>query len=46
MVIELIGGNFWFRSFIRDDDIDDAYLTRLVDTVVAGVTRAEDFVSR
>ncbi|ALG84508.1 TetR/AcrR family transcriptional regulator C-terminal ligand-binding domain-containing protein [Gordonia phthalatica] len=37
MVIDLIGGNLWFRTLVRDDAVDDDYLARLVDSVVAGV---------
>ena len=37
MVIDLIGGNLWFRTLVRDGAVDDDYLAGLVDTVVAGV---------
>ncbi len=38
MVIDLIAGNIWFHALVRDLTVDDAYVKRLVDVVVAGVT--------
>jgi len=36
LVMDLIGGNLWFRTLIRAKPVDDAYCTRLVDAVLGG----------
>ncbi|WP_406639463.1 TetR/AcrR family transcriptional regulator [Amycolatopsis sp. WGS_07] len=39
LVMDLLGGNLWFHTLIRAKSADDAYLERLVDTVLTGVAR-------
>lgn len=40
MIMDLIGGNLWFHALIRAHPVDDAYVERLVDTVLAGAASA------
>ncbi|GAB3353381.1 TetR-like C-terminal domain-containing protein [Amycolatopsis echigonensis] len=39
MILDLLGGNLWFRTLVRAKSADDTYLERLVDTVLTGVAR-------
>ena len=39
-VIEALGGPIWFRTFVIGQPVDDRFLERVVDTVIAGVNQS------
>jgi AcrR family transcriptional regulator len=40
-VVEALGGPIWFRVFVVSEPADNAFLYRLVDAVIAGLTEDE-----